>query len=105
MGWRSLNVTAATISHAAPLVTAPTTIPSVTPPSFITSSSPTSPTQTKIIDQVIKTISAKDSILSNNKLLVASNFFTSESNHAIHATHTFVALGNNQALQHCFLRQ
>jgi hypothetical protein len=103
---RSLDVTAATISHAVPLAaTAPTTIPSVAPPSFITSPSSTSPTQTKIIDQVIRTISANDSILSDDELLAASIFFTSGSEHAVRAAHTFVALGNNQAVQHRFLCQ
>jgi hypothetical protein len=99
---RSLDVTAATITHAAPVATASTTIPSVAPPSIVTH--PASPTQTEILDQVIRTIS-NDTSLSDDELLAASLFFTSASEDAVRAAHTFIALDNNQAVQRRFLHQ
>ena len=118
---RSLDVTAATITHTAPLVTAPTTS-SAAPPSIITSSVELQTTQlllipsqplanpssasaslTEILNQVIRIISAEDSFLSNDELLSASLFFTSASEDGVHAACTFIALGSNQAVQYCFL--
>ncbi|KAF8221508.1 hypothetical protein L208DRAFT_1327554 [Tricholoma matsutake] len=116
---RSLNVTAATITHTAP------TTPSAAPPSIITSpverqttqlllipsqplgslSNPSSASAslTEILDQVIRIISADASFLLDNELLAASLFFTSASEDAVHAACTFIALGSNQAVQHHFL--
>ena len=120
----SLDVTAATITHTAPLATAPTT-PSVASPSIITSpvefqttqlslipsqphgalSNPSSasPSQTEILDQVIRIISAEDSLLSDDELLAASLFFTGGSEDAVRAARTFIALGGNQPVQYRFL--
>ena len=105
---RSLDVTAAAQATTAPLATTPTTIPSqaVAPPSIVQITSPTtSPNMTEILDQVIRTISASDSYLSDDELLAASLFFTSATNDAMRAARTFIALGGNQTVQHRFLRQ
>ena len=118
---RSLDVTAATITHTAPLATAPTTS-SAAPPSIVTSpvelqttqlssippqplanSSLASASPMEILDQVIRIISADDSFLSDDELLSASLFFTSGSEDAVRAARTFIALGSNQAVQHRFL--
>ena len=116
---RSLDVTAATITQTAP------TAPSVASPSLVTSpvelqttqlssipsqprgalSNPSSasPSQMEILDQVIRIISAEDSLLSDDQLLAASLFFTSGSEDAVHAACTFIALGGNQPVQYRFL--
>jgi hypothetical protein len=118
---RSLDVTAATITHTAPLATAPTTS-SAAPPSIVTSpvelqttqlssipsqplanSSSASASLTEILDQVIRIISADDSFLFDDELLSASLFVTSGSEDAVRAARTFIALGSNQAVQHHFL--
>jgi hypothetical protein len=44
-----------------------------------------------------------DHSLSEDELLAISLFFTSTSDDAVRAAHTFVTLGNNQVVQHCFL--
>ena len=99
-----------------------TATPPIAPPSIVmspiefqTSSTPSqplglpfnpslaSPSSTPILDQVVQLISADDSGLSEDELLSASLFFTSGSEDAVCAAHTFIALGNNQAVQHRFL--
>ena len=99
-----------------------TATPPIAPPSIVmspiefqTSSTPSQPpglpsdpssaslSSTPILNQVVWLISADDSGLSEDELLSASLFFTSGSEDAVCAAHTFIALGNNQAVQHCFL--
>ena len=99
---RSIDITVAI--NSAPLATAPTTIPSVAPPSVNTSSSSTSLNQTEVLDQVIRTISA-NACLTDDELLVASLFFNSISEDAVHMAHTFLCLGTNQKVQLGFLHQ
>ena len=99
---RSIDVTVAI--NSAPLATAPTTIPSVAPPSVNTSSSSTPLSQTEVLDQVIRTISA-NACLTDDELLVASLFFNSASEDAVRVAHTFICLGANQKVQHRFLLQ
>jgi hypothetical protein len=101
---RSLDVTAATTTtHAVPLAPAPTPVPSLSPPSIITSSTSTSPAE--ILDQVIRTISASDSLLSDDELFAASLFFTSASEDVVRVARTFLALGSNRVVQRRFLHQ
>ena len=99
-----------------------TATPPIAPPSIVmspivfqTSSTPSqplglpsdpslaSPSSTPILDQVVRLISADDSGLSEDELLSASLFFTSGSEDAVRAAHTFIALGNNRVVQHRFL--
>ena len=57
----------------------------------------------EILDQVVRIISGVDSLLTMDQLSLASLFFTSALDDAIHATHTFIALGNNHTVQYFFL--
>ena len=57
----------------------------------------------EILDQAVRIISGVDSLLTKDQLLSASLFFTSASDDAIHAAHTFIALGNNHTVQYHFL--
>ena len=56
----------------------------------------------EVLDQAIRvTIVSED--LTENELLVASMFFTSAPEDAIHVAQTFMAFGNNQVVQCHFL--
>jgi hypothetical protein len=112
-----------TTVNMAPSATAPAT--SVPPPSVVASpiisqtarlsstisqsldplsnSSSSSTSTTEILDQAIRIISADDSPFSEDELLLASLFFTTTSEDAIHAAQTFIALSNNQVVQYHFL--
>lgn len=57
----------------------------------------------KILRLVINIISAKDSHLLDDELFAAFFFFTNASEDTICAAHTFIALGDNQIMQHHFL--
>jgi hypothetical protein len=56
-----------------------------------------------LLDQAIKIIMVNEGFLTEDELLVASIFFTRED--AVHAAWTFIALGNNRAVQRRFLLQ
>ena len=62
-----------------------------------------SPLLTEILDQAIRIISVDDSSFSEDEILSASLFFTSASDDAVCAAQTFVVLGKNKVVQHCFL--
>jgi hypothetical protein len=99
--------------------TAPPSVASVAPPSIVVSpielqtpintlSTPSNPlsasaSSAEILDQAIRIISADDRGLSEDELFLASLFFTSASEDAVRAARTFIALGNNRAVQHRFL--
>ena len=57
----------------------------------------------EILDQAIRMVSADDSGLSEDELILASLFFTSVSEDAVRVVCTFIALGNNWVVQHQFL--
>jgi len=65
-------------------------------------SNPPSESHEEILNQAI-TVTTSDDSLSEDELLAASLFFTSTSEDAVHAAHTFVALSNNQVVQCRFL--
>ncbi|KAF8817098.1 hypothetical protein BYT27DRAFT_7247653 [Phlegmacium glaucopus] len=82
---------------------------SIAPPSIINSSIESSQpisasmSPAEILDQAIRIISGIDSWLTEDQFLSASLFFTRASEDAVHAACTFIALGNNQTVQYCFL--
>ena len=118
----TLNCISDVMERTLDVTTGATATPPITPPSIVmspiefqTSSTPSqpwglpsnlssaSPSSTPILNQLIRLILADDSGLSEDELLSASLFFTSGSEDAVHAARTFIAPGNNQVVQHCFL--
>ena len=59
----------------------------------------------EIIDWVIRIMSAEDSLLSDDQLLAALLLFTSRSEDAVHAAHTFMSACKNfnPSVQYRFL--
>ena len=90
---------------AAPSAPTPSTAPPPIINPSIESSQPSSASMSsvEILDQVTRIISGINSLLTEDQLLLASLFFTSASDDAICAAHTFIALGNNHTVQYCFL--
>jgi hypothetical protein len=119
---KTLNVTTTNIAPTASpttmiLNTTPSTGPSVvtsfknTERSLISSQpvvgvsfsgNPPSASSEEILNQAIQVAMSNDS-LSEDELLATSLLFTSTSDNAVYAACTFVTLGNNQVVQHCFL--
>ena len=104
---RTLNITTAPSSLSTTSLTPSSIIPSplesqaLPVPSHPLSASASS---TEILDQAIRIISGIDGSLTDDELLAASLFFTSASENAICAAHTFIALGNNnQSVKYRFL--
>ena len=90
---------------AAPSTPTPSTAPSPIINPSIKSSQPLSASMSsaEILDQAIRIISGINNLLTEDQLLLASLFFTSALDDAIHAARTFIALGNNHTVQYCFL--
>jgi hypothetical protein len=120
---KTLDVTSTNIAPTAPPTTMiSNTTPSTGPSSVVTSfenterssipsqpmvgvsfsGNPPSASSEGILNQAIRVAMSDDS-LSEDKLLAASLFFTSASDDAVRAAHTFITLGNNQVVQHRFL--
>lgn len=107
----------ATATVAAPAATAAAATPAATtsPVESQTTQSLSMPSQhlsmlssvsvPEILDQAIRITTADSSLLSEDELLAASLLFTSASEDAIRTARTFIALGNNQVVQHRFLRR
>lgn len=96
----------ASSSIAPPIVIAPThssthsqPLPTSNPSSALTLLS-----SDEVLDQAIR-VAMVDEDLTEDELLAASMFFTSASEDAIRAARTFMAFGNNQVVQHRFLRR
>ena len=56
----------------------------------------------KVLQQAIN-FTTTDGFLTEDELFAALVFFTSSSENVVHTAQTFITLGNNQMVQHCFL--
>jgi hypothetical protein len=101
---KSLDATATAIAPAA----APTT--NTIPPTGVSSAieprttQPLSdPSPQGILNQAMIEVTTSNNTLSEDELLAASLFFTSATEEAIRAAHTFITLSNNRVVQRRFL--